>query len=472
MQHQGSRNMSGRILIIDPVSTNRIVLRVKMLAAQYVVDVCEKLADARAQVQSFQPDLILINLSALSQEAITFCRDLRRDPVTQKIAQVGVGVAIPSQERMAALGAGVDDVMPAPINDALLMSRVRSLLRQRSLLSDLIDKDGSCARYFGFGEARQDFARPYRAVVLCEHHVQGDALAQGLAKTLEQPVIQAKSIGQVAQDAAPDVVVISGAENARSVVGLSELISDLRARHVTRRTAQLVIVPRWAEHQAAMALDLGADDVVFDDTPRAELALRITRLARQKGQADVLRAEVQEGLRAAVTDPLTGLHNRRYANGYMQRLQQSASSCGQSYAMILLDIDHFKSINDQYGHEAGDRVLAELGHRLNGNLGPVDLCARIGGEEFLIVVSRAGMSGARLMAEKLRCAVAAAPFDIGGSVVPVTVSAGVAVYDPLGGSAATEFGPLGPLYAQADAALYAAKSAGRDAVSCAQSAAA
>lgn len=464
--------MSGKILIIDPVSTNRIVLRVKMLAAQYAVRTVERIEDAPEEVAQFQPDLILTNLSATGAPGTAFCKALRQEAETRGIAQVGVGGPLSGPARLAALAAGVDDILPAPINDALLMARVRSLLRQRSVLSDLIDADGVAARHFGFGEARGQIVAPPRVALLGTPKLAGQALAQNLQTALRQPVKLSRTIRELALGPAPDVIVVANAQNAHSVVGLSETISDLRARDVTSQAAQLVIVPRWAGHQAAMALDLAADDIAFDDTPPEELALRALRLARRKGQADALRAELKAGLRAAITDTLTGLHNRHYADSFMQRLQQSASLCGQSYAMILLDIDHFKAINDCHGHDAGDKVLAEMGRRLRHAAASADLCARIGGEEFLIVASSASMSGGRLLAEDLRRAVSDEPFQLGHLALPVTISAGVAVYDPLSGVCTADTGPLGPLYAQADAALYRAKSAGRDAVSCAQSAAA
>lgn len=464
--------MSGKIVIIDPVSTNRIVLRVKMLAAQYEVRALEQLQEAQACIAQQRPDLILINLSALGREGVELCKTLRADPQTRCIAQVCVGAELSHRARLAALSAGLDDVLPAPVNDALLMARVRNLLRQRSALSDLIDKDGDAARHFGFGEARDVFGAAETVAVLPNDKLRGHAIVTGLRAHLGHNVRSARSIRDLANGVPADVIVLSGGESRHNVVGLSEMISDLRARATTSQSAQLVIVPRWAAHQAAMALDLSADDVAFDDTSAEELALRIRRLAARKGQADALRAELKEGLRAAITDTLTGLHNRHYADSYMKRLQNSARTSGEGYAMILLDIDHFKAINDQHGHAVGDKVLTEVAHRLHEVAGASDLCARIGGEEFLIVLSRTSMTRARLVAEKLRRAIAGQPFALDQGDLAVTVSAGVAVFDPLSEAKAAGAGPLGPLYEQADAALYHAKSAGRDVVSCAQTAAA
>lgn len=148
--------MTGRILIVDTVPTNRIVLKVKMLAAQFSVDACGSRKDAELAIAHKKPDLILINLSDPTEDRHGFCRELKENPDTAAIAIISVGVIDTARARFAALDAGADDVLPRPINDALLLARMRSLLRVRHARHELMLRDGT-SRALGFEEARRNF---------------------------------------------------------------------------------------------------------------------------------------------------------------------------------------------------------------------------------------------------------------------------------------------------------------------------
>ncbi|MGJ8621612.1 MAG: diguanylate cyclase [Yoonia sp.] len=180
---------------------------------------------------------------------------------------------------------------------------------------------------------------------------------------------------------------------------------------------------------AAHFLDIGADDVVAQAVTTQELVLRATALLARKHQHDKLRTMVHDGLNAALTDPLTGLYNRRYLDPHLARMAEQAEKSGRCFAVMMIDIDHFKAINDGYGHAAGDQVLVQLADRLRENLRAIDLVARVGGEEFLVAMPRASARQARLAADRLRRMVNNRPFDVDTDVAPVavTVPVGVAV---------------------------------------------
>ena len=260
-----------------------------------------------------------------------------------------------------------------------------------------------------------------------------------------------------------DVFVISADLGERNE-GL-RLLSDLRSRPATRHAATVLVLPEGDTERAAIALDLGASDILYAPVDTQELAIRIRAQLGRKRQADKLRASLRAGLELAVTDSLTGLHNRRYG---LYRLQQMIDCPGHSVAVMMLDLDHFKGINDEHGHAAGDEVLQRLSRRLRAELRSGDLLARLGGEEFLVALPDTDHDAAMDCAERLRRAIAEMPFALGetGAPVTVTMSVGLALTD----NASLEMAEH--LIARADRALYNAKSLGRDRVRVAESASA
>ncbi|HEV8033418.1 MAG TPA: diguanylate cyclase [Yoonia sp.] len=463
--------MPGRILIIDTVATNRIVLKVKMLAAQFAVDACASKAEAIQMIERNRPDLILLNLSDAAHDQHSLCRDLRRSTVTKSIAIIAVGVADTSRARFAALDAGADDVLPHPVNDALLLARIRSLLRVRSTSQELMLRE-TTSRALGFEENKAVFDGAARLAILSYDAAAASLLKSSLSAGLRNTIQVLHPNDALLGDdssAAHDLFVINAASVGDGGSQLFGLVSDLRARNQTRLAMQLVVVPPDAPEVAAMFLDLGADDVVPATSGADEIIMRATRLIARKRQHDKLRDTVRNGLNAAVTDPLTGLFNRRYVEPHLARLADQSRKSGRELAVMMIDIDHFKSVNDTHGHAAGDKVLVELANRLRENLRAIDLVARMGGEEFLVAMPGTSVSDARMAAARLCELVNATPFNLGEGLpmLKVTVSVGVAVSGQMNG----ECNAITKICDRADKALYAAKSAGRDRVAFSKSAA-
>ena len=462
--------MSGRILIIDTVATNRIVMKVKLLAAQYDVVACATQSEALATFAQHRPDLIIINLGDPSEDRHQFCSNLKADSTTGDIAIIGTGIADTSRARFAALDAGADDVLPTPIHDSFLLARIRSLLRMRHTPAELWMRNGT-QRALGFEEVKQAFESPSRIVFLTNDVLASTTTVAKLNRIHPLGVIVQSTSDALcaASDDAPELFIIDSTTFDQPREDLFRLVADLRARKKSRLVPQMAILAADAQNDAAMALDLGADDVVTHGVCSGELRIRCKTLVERKRQQDRLRHSVHDGLVAAITDPLTGLYNRRYATPYLIEIAKQSKKSGQEFAVMMIDIDHFKSINDHYGHRAGDAVLVGLADRLRNNLRAIDLIARVGGEEFLIALPHSTAEQAQRAANRLCRLVNCQPFDIGGGCAPisVTISVGVAV----GCAESADMICADDMCHQADGALYAAKSAGRDRVSLVHSAA-
>jgi diguanylate cyclase (GGDEF)-like protein len=174
------------------------------------------------------------------------------------------------------------------------------------------------------------------------------------------------------------------------------------------------------------------------------------RLLRTRRERDAARL-------SADRDELTGVCNRRSLERQLHAQVDAARAGGPGLALLFLDIDHFKAINDNYGHATGDVVLRELARRIGAELRSRDRLGRWGGEEFVVLLPDAGIEDARAMSERVRRMVAEQPVAVGAMEVPATLSIGLAVFDPIRDDAST-------LVARADAALYRAKAGGRNRV--------
>jgi two-component system cell cycle response regulator len=456
--------MPGRILIIDSVATNRIVMKVKMSAAQFRVNTCASRTEANAMISKHRPDLILMSLGDPFLDLENYCRDLKSNPDTRNITIIAIGGIDTSQTRFAALDAGADDVLPRPVNDAFLLARIRSLLRVHSTHQELQLRDGTRSA-LGFEEATTPFEAAANVALLSTTPQPNSALLAALTHGLGH-VVRAIDPDQALCSSRKQPVhalyVIDASTHMATPARLFSLVSDLRARADSRQSTQLIVVPDDASEMAAMFLDLGADDVVMTSASADEIALRARKLINRKRLQDRLRDTVRDGLQAAVTDPLTGLFNRRYVAPHLTRMTQQAQASGDAMAVMMVDIDHFKSINDTYGHAAGDKVLKQLAKRLKDNIRAVDMVARVGGEEFLVALPDTTAIQAQMTANRILALIHSTPFDIGEAhpPLPVTISVGVAISRTKQAKGV----PADTICAQADAALYAAKSAGRDQV--------
>lgn len=451
--------MSGRLLIVEPETTRRIALRARLAGTFPDPVLAADAAEARTRAQAETPDLVVLGAGLAGAEVERLAGALRLLP-GEAPAILALRPAMDSSGRRAALAAGLDDALPDLPDSALLLARLRSLLRDRG--------DGlgpemrlSAEAAMGCAEAPAGFESAPRIAHVAAEGTRGRMQADALSAALGVPVPVTPAAALLTpKRPAPDALLIGLPEHADAEL---ELLPALRAQSALRRAAIVVYGGDAGGRIVARALDLGAHDGMPGPFEAEELALRLRGRLAQKRRADRMRAALEAGLAAAVTDPLTGLHNRRFAVPQLARIAAAARREGTSFAVMVADLDHFKQVNDRHGHAAGDAVLTEVAQRLRAGLGPDALAARIGGEEFLLVLPDTPRHVAEAAARRLCAAVADRPFSLpdGQGMVRVTISIGLAVgHDPM---AAGHDEPEA-LLIQADRALYRAKARGRNCV--------
>ena len=237
------------------------------------------------------------------------------------------------------------------------------------------------------------------------------------------------------------------------------LCSQLRSLDRTRSLPIVLLVNKEEDDLTVRGLELGINDYLVRPLDRQELIARLRTQVRRKRYNDELRQSVSQTIEMAVTDGLTGLHNRRYLDSHLPRLVERAAARRRPLSLMITDLDRFKRINDTFGHDGGDEVLREFARRVKKSVRGIDLACRFGGEEFVIVMPDTEGALAEIVAERIRSEIARTPFKVGGTEqgVSVTVSVGVSALVMEGDTVAG-------LMKRADLALYDAKTRGRNRV--------
>ncbi|HTI68319.1 MAG TPA: PleD family two-component system response regulator [Caulobacteraceae bacterium] len=449
--------MTARILVVDDIEANVRLLEAKLTAEYYDVSVAYDGHTALKKAAAELPDIILLDVMMPELDGFEVCRRLKADAATRHIPVVLVTALDGRRDRLAGLEAGADDFLTKPIDDVTLLARVRSLTRLKLVIDELREREAS-GRRMGVieGVGARLGATGGRIVVVDDNERQARRIIEELSVE-HRPVLETDPENAIgASQARADLIIINIA--AKAFDGL-RLAAQIRSDEASRHTPILAIVEPGEKARVVKALELGVNDLLARPIDPEELAARVRTLIRHKRYTDFLRNNLDHSLELAVTDPLTGLHNRRYMAGQLGALVRRAGRGGEPVAALLVDIDHFKRINDSFGHDVGDDVLREFAVRLATNVRAIDLACRYGGEEFVVIMPDTGLDVAHRIAERLRLHVAGSPFRVAGVEDPlaVTISIGVAC------TVDTEDTP-DTLLKRADEAVYDAKAKGRNQV--------
>ena len=452
--------MTARILVVDDIPANVKLLEARLLADYFEVVTASNGADALEACENGKVDVVLLDVMMPGMDGFEVCRRIKADPATQHIPVVMVTALDQSSDRVRGLEAGADDFLTKPVNDLQLMTRVRSLVRLKTLTDELRLR-ASTTRNIGIEEllSRRDVVAEAEAEVLLvdERPASAERIARMLRGRCRLSVV-----------ADPQAAFFQAAEGGFDCIIVStsfadydplRLCSQLRTLDRTRFVPIMLIAEPGEDERLVRGLELGVNDYLVRPVDQHELVARLATQVRRKRYNDHLRSSVAQTIEMAVTDGLTGLHNRRYLDSHLATLFERARSRRRPLSLMITDIDRFKAINDTWGHDAGDDVLREFAARLKKNVRGIDLACRMGGEEFVIVMPDTEGDVAEKVAERVRAQIAHAPFSVGTgeTSIPVTVSVGVSSLRHAGDT-------VDALLKRADKALYEAKNGGRNRV--------
>jgi len=449
--------MTARILVVDDIEANVRLLEDRLTAEYYEVVTAFDGPTALAMAASEKPDIILLDVMMPGMDGFQVCRRLKDDPETRHLPVVLVTSLDGRADRIAGLEAGADEFLTKPIDNVMLLARVRSLTRLKMVIDELREREAS-GRRMGViaGAASRLGGTGGRILIVDDQERQAERIANELSIE-HRPVVEADPEKALMTARGPvDLVIVNA--TCKTFDGL-RLTAQLRSDEATRNLPVLAIVDFEDRPRLIKALEIGVNDVLSKPIDPQELAARARTQIRRKRYTDFLRDNLDHSLELAVTDQLTGLHNRRYMNGQLDALVKRARLGGDPVSTLLIDIDHFKKINDGYGHDVGDEVLREFAVRLATNVRAIDLPCRFGGEEFVVVMPDTKLEDASRIAERIRLHVAGSPFRVmgGRELLTVTISIGVAA--TIGAEDKPE-----TLLKRADEAVYEAKAAGRNRV--------
>src|ERR1700744_3473542 len=404
--------MTARVLVVDDILSNVKLLEAKLTAEYFEVITAFNGLECLSKMDAGAPDIVLLDVMMPGMDGFEVCRRIKADPKTAHVPVVMVTALDQPSDRVTGLEAGADDFLTKPVDDAALFARVRSLVRLKMMTDELRMRENT-GQSMGLIDPASTLmdANPSGRVLIIEDRPESvawfaSALQPGhevaAVDTFEEALVRVRG-GDY------DLIVVS--LGMRGFDGL-RLCSQLRSLPEGRNVPILVVVTDGDRRKLTQALEMGVNDYLTRPGDKNELVARVRTQLRKKRYGDRLRHNVQLSLEMAITDQLTGLHNRRYMSRHLDALLDKAKKDNRPLAFVIMDIDFFKQVNDTYGHDIGDEVLKEFASRIAANVRGIDLACRYGGEEFVVVMPDTDVASAYAIAERLRQTVEANPIRI------------------------------------------------------------
>jgi two-component system, cell cycle response regulator len=451
--------MTARVLVVDDILANIKLLEARLMAEYFEVLTATSGEAAIEICNRERIDVVLLDVMMPGMDGFETCRRIKANKVTQHVPVIMVTALDQTSDKIQGLEAGADDFLSKPVDDIALITRVKNLARLKVLNDEMLMR-AATTEQMGLPDSvavtRALRGESGRVLLVDDHRRSAARTMQAMAATHDVFVdsdIQT-ALMRVAEHNFDLLIVSLSLSNADGL----RLCSQVRSLDRTRHLPIIVMVEPGDEARLMRGLDMGVNDYLVRPVDRHELLARVKTQIKRKRHSDLLRTRLEESVEFAITDALTGLHNRRYMEGHLRTLVTESVAANRPLSVLVADIDFFKRINDTYGHDAGDHVLREFANRFRRNTRGIDLACRFGGEEFVTIMPDTTIERAYQVGERLRACIAAEPFRLNATTqLSLTASVGIAMLERADDTPET-------LFKRADNALYAAKRDGRNRV--------
>src|ERR1700694_2109388 len=371
--------MSARILVVDDVPANVKLLEALLSAEYFDVLTAPNGAEALAICDRAECDIVLLDVMMPDMDGFEVCRRLKSNPSTHHIPIIMVTALDQPSDRVRGLEAGADDFLTKPVSDIALIARVRSLVRLK-MVTDELRMRAVTTKEIGIRDpvnaAVADSGKNGRILLVDDRRSSYERIGSLLSAehNVDVEPDPHEALVPVAENDYALMIVSLGLENFDGL----RLCSQVRSLDRTRNIPILVIAEAEDNARLLRGLEIGINDYLVRPVDKNEMLARVRTQVRKKRFSMRLRDNVQLSMEMAITDALTGLYNRRYMESHLTALIRQPRSRGKPLALLIVDIEYFKAINDTHGHDAGDDVLREFSIRLKKSIRGIHLASRSG----------------------------------------------------------------------------------------------
>jgi two-component system, cell cycle response regulator len=456
-----SRDNRHKLLIVDDEPLNFKLLDAHLSHEEYIIIRASSGQDALEKVDEELPDLVLLDIMMPGIDGYEVTKKLKASPKTRQIPIILITSLSGTDDKAKGMAAGADEFLNKPVNKTELSARIRSLLRLKEYQEQLTSRNKAKESLFtpSGSKAAVEPKKDTPVVLLVEDndkdvrlftaHLTGQPYRIKHIRTGEEAVYMChkEKVDLILLD-----VLLPGMNGF-------DVCQQLKENDKTRNIQVLIATSLSDLESKIKGIELGADDFLIKPIHKDELTVRVRALLRKKSYMDRLSTKYETALYAAITDKLTGLYNQAYFKHYLNFEIKRCNRQNQTLALLLIDIDDFKLVNDTFGHLAGDQLLEDLAEIIKKNIREIDLAVRYGGEAFAIVLPYVDKPHTQGVAERIRAVISAQKFRDTSNETDkaVTVSMGIAIYPE---HAKT----VRDLINNADKALYCAKKEGKNRV--------
>jgi len=440
------------ILVVDDDERIQRVLVARLKDAGFATQTANdgEAALVTCRDKTTRPDLVILDVMMPGKDGFQVCHEIKESRETRSIPVLLLTALDGDDERARGAQAGADDFLTKPFNAQDLLERVRTLLGIRRLeqlaehmatVEQIVDPNRPAARVGG------------ATILLIEDEDAQRQLYQTWLADEGHLVREASSLAQ-----AHELLAHNDYDLVLSDVMLPDgdgrdFVKQIRVRPELADVPIIILTALSQTDQKLAGFNAGADDYLVKPFDMAEFKARVEVQLRRRATMARLTERLRATAWRAVTDSLTGMYGRSFFDAHLKQQLALARRYQRPLSILMIDIDHFKKVNDALGHLAGDEIIRKVGDRLRKRLRLSDVLCRYGGEEFAVILPEITLSGAKYTAEELRELVCCEPFVVMGQPVNITISVGVA--SARGGSSEA-------LVQAADRALYRAKALGRN----------